>query len=318
MRRRSWKKIGSKDQKIKYNINGTNKCQHDKSRGYPSRANQSYDIYACTLDIGHDGDHGLGGWFNTWENTGPNPDVRDLSNVHIYLVGGAVREIVRGNDANIKDWDFAVEAESYDQMREWLVFSGFEIYLETPQYFTIRARAPKNGFSFAGREMGNLTFDFALCRTDGDYSDGRRPDSVEVGTIRTDLSRRDFTMNAIAMDKDGNLIDPFDGEIDITRKLVRCVGSTDRLKEDSLRMLRALRFAVQLEFDLSLNIRNFLLEGENADLLDKISVDRIRDELHKMFKLDTAESFYFISEYTWILRKLVEYGIWFEPTTKGR
>lgn len=238
--------------------------------------------------------------------------------VNIYLVGGAVREIVRGNDSKVKDWDFAVEALSFDYMRDWLIQEGFEIFLETPQYFTIRAKAPKNGFSFAGRDMTGRTFDFTLCRTEGDYSDGRHPDSVEVGTIRTDLSRRDFTMNAIAMDKDGNLIDPFDGEIDITRKLIRCVGSTDRLKEDSLRMLRALRFAVQLEFDLSPNIRNFLLEGENADLLDKISVDRIRDELHKMFKLDMEESFYYLTEYPWIIRKLVQYGIWLEPTTKGR
>lgn len=238
--------------------------------------------------------------------------------VNIYLVGGAVREIVRGNDSKVKDWDFAVEAESFDAMRDWLNENGFEIYLEKPEYFTIRARAPRNGFSFAGRDMGHLTFDFALCRTDGEYSDGRRPDSVEVGTIHSDLSRRDFTMNAIAMDSSGTLIDPFDGEKDIRLQTIRCVGSTDRLKEDSLRMLRALRFAVQLEFDLSLNIRNFLLEGENADLLDKISVDRIRDELHKMFKLDMEESFYYLTEYPWIIRKLVQCGIWLEPTTKGR
>jgi tRNA nucleotidyltransferase/poly(A) polymerase len=241
-----------------------------------------------------------------------------MSNVNIYLVGGAVREILRGNDTKIKDWDFAVEAESFEQMRDWLALKGFEIYLETPQYFTIRARAPKNGFFFAGRDMSNLTFDFALCRTDGDYSDGRRPDSVKVGTIKTDLSRRDFTMNAIAMDASGTLIDPFDGEKDIRLQTIRCVGSTERLREDSLRMLRALRFAVQLDFELSGEVIDFLYNSENADLLDNVSEDRIRDELTKMFKVDTLESLYYLTTYAWIKKKVFEGDLWLMPTVKGK
>lgn len=230
-----------------------------------------------------------------------------------------MREIIRGNDAKIKDWDFAVEAANFDVMREWLVQNGFEIYLEKPEYFTIRARSPKNGFSFAGRDMGHLTFDFALCRTDGEYSDGRRPDSVEVGTIHSDLSRRDFTMNAIAMDEEGNFIDPFDGRKDIERRLINCVGGTDRLEEDALRMVRAIRFAVQLDFWLTTDISRFLDNEKNSKLLDNVSVDRIRDELHKMFKINTTYSMRFLTAYDDLLDKLFERGgLWMEPTTKGR
>lgn len=242
----------------------------------------------------------------------------NVGDVKIYLVGGAVREIVRGNQANVKDWDFAVEAHSFSVMREWLNREGFHIYLEKPEYFTLRAKAPDKDFVFAGIDMTNRTFDFTLCRTEGDYTDGRRPDSVEIGNIKTDLSRRDFTMNAIAMDASGTLIDPFDGQKDINLETIRCVGSTERLREDSLRMLRALRFAVQLDFSLSGEIIDFLYNFENADLLDNVSEDRIRDELTKMFKIDTLESLYYLTTYAWIKKKVFDGDLWLMPTSKGK
>lgn len=237
----------------------------------------------------------------------------------MYLVGGAVREIVRGYPDKVKDWDFAVEAESFDAMRENLLEQGFEIYLETPQYFTIRARTPKEGFDFAGFDMAGKTFDFTLCRKDGDYSDGRRPDNVEVGTLVEDLSRRDFTINAMAIDASGTLIDPFDGEWDITRRLVRCVGSTERLREDSLRMLRAVRFAVQLGFDLSNTVVGFLKISENAELLANVDQNRIRDELTKCFKVDTLDTLIILNAFPFIRNYVFENtDIWLLPTVKGK
>ncbi|QFG12906.1 tRNA nucleotidyltransferase [Arthrobacter phage Mimi] len=236
-----------------------------------------------------------------------------------YLVGGAVREIVRGFPDKIKDWDFAVEAKDFADMRLTLNLRGFEIYLETPEYLTIRARAPKSGFTFAGMDMSNKTFDFTLCRTESDYTDGRHPDLVEVGTIEQDLSRRDFTMNAIAMDSSGTLIDPFNGSEDIQNKVIRLVGGEERLMEDSLRMLRAVRFSVQLGFRMQADLFEFLHDGKHKYLLDVVSRDRIRDELHKAFKINTLETLETLEKFHWMIPYFFEKGdMWLEPTFKGR
>jgi tRNA nucleotidyltransferase (CCA-adding enzyme) len=237
--------------------------------------------------------------------------------VNIYLVGGAVREIIRGYPEKVKDWDFAVSAPTFASMRTWLEKNGFEIFIETPQYFTIRARAPK-GFSFAGIDMSNKAFDFALCRKESDYTDGRHPDKVEAGTILEDLSRRDFTMNAVAMAPDGTLIDPHNGKADIEDELIRCVGrAKDRFEEDALRMLRAIRFSIQLGFEWDNDIESFLWRSENARLLENVSQERIREELHKCFKLDTLETL-LILENKWCIKEQVfKDGMWLMPTFKG-
>jgi tRNA nucleotidyltransferase/poly(A) polymerase len=242
----------------------------------------------------------------------------DVSNVKTYLVGGAVREIVRGFPEKVKDWDFAVEADSFLHMKKWLEEQGFEIFLETPQYFTIRARSPKDEYTFADIDMSGRTFDFTLCRKEGEYSDGRRPDEVEPGTLLEDLSRRDFTINAMALDASGTLIDPFDGEKDVRDSLIRCVGSTERLREDSLRMLRAIRFSVQLDFALSNDVYGFLHGEYNAFLLKNISEERIREELTKCFKADTMETLYYLNTFKYITEEIFSRGMWLMPTVKGK
>lgn len=196
--------------------------------------------------------------------------------IKYYLVGGAVRDKILGLKS--KDMDYAVEAESYDAMKADIIARGGEIFLETPQYFTIRAKLPKLGAA-----------DFVLCRKDGAYSDGRRPDSVERGTIYDDLARRDFTMNAIAEDADtGEVIDPHNGRFDIENKLISCVGSAEvRFEEDALRMLRAIRFAITKDFQIDWNIYSILKEAEFANKLKNVSVERIREELIKCFKHNT-------------------------------
>lgn len=237
--------------------------------------------------------------------------------VNIYLVGGAVREIVRGYPEKVKDWDFAIEAKSFEDMRDWIIFKGFQIFVETPEYFTIRARAT-NGFIFAGMDMSGKTFDFTLCRKESDYTDGRHPDKVEAGTILEDLSRRDFTMNAIAMSPNGKYIDPHGGVQDIEDELIICVGTAkERFEEDALRMLRAIRFSVQLGFEWDNQIESFLRRPENARLLANVSQERIREELHKCFKLDTLETL-LILENNWAIKEQVfKDGMWLMPTFKG-
>lgn len=198
-----------------------------------------------------------------------------------------------------------------------MVEQGFEIFVETPQYFTIRARTPKQGFVFNGIDMSHKTFDFALCRTEEEYSDGRRPDLVRVGTIRSDLSRRDFTMNAIALSEDGVIIDPYEGVPDIHRGMIRCVGGVERLEEDSLRMLRALRFAIQLDFSLSSEIVSFLQKGKNALLLENVSEERIQEELKKMMKIDTWNTLGLLQDFPDITFQIFSGDIWLMPTVKG-
>lgn len=240
-----------------------------------------------------------------------------MTEATLYMVGGAVRDMIMGNP-NPKDIDFSVEAKSFNHMRQWLIEKGFEIFAESPKYFTIRARAPRSGFTFAGKKYEGITFDFALCRTDGEYKDGRHPESVEVGTIHTDLSRRDFTMNAIAMDASGDFLDPFNGRehIEELGGWIRCVGSTERLQEDGLRIMRALRFSVQLGFTLESAIHCFLVSDEALDALRKIDPDRIRAEILKMTKIDSFATMELLTQYSAIGKYIFsETGLWLEPTS---
>ena len=181
-----------------------------------------------------------------------------------YFVGGFVRDTLM--DRVIGDIDIATSA--------------------TPE--EIQAIFPKT--VDVGAEHGTIivvsseeeSYEVTTFRTDGNYTDNRHPDEVIfVKSLEEDLKRRDFTMNAIAMNKVGKILDPFDGEKDINRKVIRTVGkATDRFKEDALRMLRAVRFASQLSF--SLEADTFLGIQKDKALLANVSIERktIRSEEH--------------------------------------
>ncbi len=226
--------------------------------------------------------------------------------VNIYSVGGAVRDELLG--VKSKDLDYAVEAGSFQEMKDYVISLGGEIFLETPEYVTIRAR------------IGRETSDYVLCRKDGAYSDGRRPDSVEIGTIYDDLARRDFTINAIARKRDGGYIDPFNGIKDIEDRVIRCVGKTeDRISEDWLRMLRAIRFSITKEMRLSKEIeRTFRDTYATKKLAETVSEERIREELYKMFKADTRETLIFFSSYPKMAYACFTGNIWLKPTTEEK
>lgn len=239
--------------------------------------------------------------------------------VKLYLVGGAVRDHIMGRLSH--DFDFSVEADSYVAMKEWLLENDFEIFLETPQHLTIRARR-KLPWSFADFNLSGQTFDFVLARKDGAYSDGRRPDSVEIGTIFDDLARRDFTMNAIAIDELGNIIDPHEGIFDIEEGTIRCVGDTTRLEEDPLRMIRAFRFAITLGFTLDSSIFYFMT-GQTINsmhsLMQKVAQDRIRDELQKAMAFDTHKTILNLAVFTDLSEYIFnETDLWLLPTSKGK
>ena len=229
--------------------------------------------------------------------------------VKIYQVGGAVRDMLLGLKS--KDIDYAVEASSWEEMRNYIVDHNGTIFLETPQYFTIRAHVDGLGDA-----------DFVLCRKDGEYLDGRRPETVEVGTLADDLARRDFTMNAIAVNTETNaLIDPYDGYSDIQQGLIRCVRDPfDRFNEDALRMLRALRFSITKNMRMDNSVEGALGDHRLLSLLDeKISWDRKKDEVFKMFKHDTMKTILLLQRFAGIRSVIFDNKpLWLEPTLKER
>jgi tRNA nucleotidyltransferase/poly(A) polymerase len=213
-------------------------------------------------------------------------------------------------------------------MTKTLKNMGFEIFVETPEHLTIRAQFPKDSsgrferppFNIYSMAPGGLTADFVLARKEGDYSDGRRPDSVEVGSLEDDLARRDFRMNAIAKDPEGNLIDPHNGVQDINERVIRAVGNAqDRLREDALRAVRALRFSVTLGFRID---HELMFAMENAFVLDairdNISDERIREELNKMLAVDTLGTLSALGRYKDLTTAMFSGRVSLEATMKKR
>ena len=236
--------------------------------------------------------------------------------VKLYEVGGYVRDELLGIKS--KDIDFAVEASSWEELRWWLDLNNFEVFLETPQFFTIRARFPRAFGIGAWEKYRGLTADFVLCRKDGAYSDGRRPDEVTPGTIYDDLARRDFTVNAIARDvSTGELLDPWHGEEDLKVKWLRTVGRPeDRIREDPLRALRALRFAVTKDFRLDMDLLDVLRAYWLPSLLVRISEERRREELHKALHHNTFKTLNILQGLGQEFRDAALGDIWLKPTTE--
>lgn len=183
-----------------------------------------------------------------------------------YLVGGCVRDSLLGREPH--DWDVATSATPEEMKR---VFAGSAVYDTGVKHGTLTVVAGD------GQPYEVTTF-----RTEGRYSDGRRPDSVAfVRDLREDVSRRDFTVNAMAYSEETGLVDYFGGSEDLGRRLIRCVGNADeRFNEDALRILRALRFASAYGF--SIEAETAAAIHRNARLLDRIAQERIREELCRL------------------------------------
>lgn len=178
-----------------------------------------------------------------------------------YLVGGVVRDLILGREP--KDYDIATSAAP-DQVRELF-----------PRVLPTGEKHGTVTVLYAGLALETTTL-----RREGRYSDYRRPDSVEfTGSLREDLSRRDFTINAMALGMNGVLYDFFGGLPDISRKIIRAVGNPrQRFGEDALRMIRAVRFACQLGF--AIEKRTGACIRANRRLIARVSAERIREELN--------------------------------------
>lgn len=186
-----------------------------------------------------------------------------------YIVGGAVRDLLMGKTP--KDWDIATSAKPQEVRK--LFYKTLDTGLK---HGTVTVMLDGEGF------------EVTTYRIDGNYSDSRHPDSVEfTDDIVKDLSRRDFTINAMAMSADCKVVDPFMGRYDIEHKAIRCVGDADkRFTEDPLRIIRACRFQAQLPGFHINNLPTRLYMGIHAEKLQNISSERIRDELTKILVSD--------------------------------
>jgi tRNA nucleotidyltransferase/poly(A) polymerase len=234
--------------------------------------------------------------------------------MRFFEVGGCVRDQLLGLTS--KDVDFAVEAPSFDAMEAELRTRGFKIFLSTPEFLTIRAQVPASEEKLLARTK---VADFVLCRKDSPGSDGRRPDFVEPGTIIDDLARRDFTMNAIAIDvATGQMLDPHDGQRDVKDGVLRFVGDpTKRILEDGLRVLRGVRFLVTKGLSAAPSTMDALFSGLAEEMLMKVSIDRVREELEKMFSFNTIRSMEVLEAYK-LHKAVFRDGLRLMPTQKER
>ncbi len=212
-------------------------------------------------------------------------EVRDIcvrlanAGFEAYLVGGCVRDILLKRKP--KDWDVATNAKP-EQLQKLFDDSVYE-----NDFGTVIVKTEEE-------EEGKIkAVEVTTYRIEGKYSDKRHPDEVKFAkTIEEDLSRRDFTVNALALRigeevahgivvEERSLIDPFGGQDDLKKGIVRAVGNAEeRFREDALRLMRAVRFAVELDFDIEIATRRAV--EKLAGGLEMIAKERIRDEFEKM------------------------------------
>lgn len=189
------------------------------------------------------------------------------------IVGGCVRDMLLGKRPH--DWDICTSARPEEMLRLFphCVPTGIA-------HGTVTVI------------LGAHALEVTTFRREGGYIDHRHPSAVQfVGDLNEDLSRRDFTVNAMAVTADNLFVDPFGGEKDLENRILRCVGDPDRrFEEDALRMLRALRFSARLGF--AIEEETFAAISRKAELAKNLSAERVRDEIEKLLLTDSPETVY--------------------------
>jgi len=197
------------------------------------------------------------------------------SGFEAYIVGGCVRDFLRNVEP--EDWDVATNAKPEE------IQKIFPKSFYSNKFFTVTVQTESENPKL--KEIEITTY-----RSEAKYTDKRHPDEVKFAkTIEEDLSRRDFTINALALGSDLGLtlIDPFGGQKDLKNKIIRAVGNPDeRFSEDALRMMRAVRFATTLGFEIEKKTAEAI--SKNSHWLKMISKERIRDEFLKIIMTDKA------------------------------
>ncbi len=193
--------------------------------------------------------------------------ILDKAGFECYVVGGAVRDSLLGRP--VHDYDITTNALP-EQIIEIFENKDFTVCPTGLQHGTVTI------------VNGRYNIEVTTYRIDGEYSDNRRPDTVEFTTsLKEDLARRDFTINALAYNPKVGIIDEFNGIEDLQKRIIKCVGNPEeRFNEDSLRIVRAIRFANQLDFSIDYDTLIEILKLK--DNLKNVSVERKREELNKI------------------------------------
>ena len=187
-----------------------------------------------------------------------------------YIVGGFVRDYIMGIKSN--DVDITTNAKPKDLIK---IFPNANIDNEV--YGSVIVY------------LNNIRFEITTYRDEGNYLDNRHPDTVNyVDDLKIDLKRRDFTINTICMDKEGNIVDLLNSKSDIYNKIIKTViEPLESFKIDSLRILRAIRFATTLDFELALDVKETIMQSKY--LLKDLSINRKKSELDKIFSSPNIE-----------------------------
>ncbi|MDE2144706.1 MAG: HD domain-containing protein [Patescibacteria group bacterium] len=198
-----------------------------------------------------------------------------------FIVGGSVRDILLNREP--QDWDVATDAKPEE------ILKIFPDSVYENAFGTVGVKVPASKIKESGDEDETEIVEVTTFRKEGEYSDQRHPDGVSfTDSVEEDLARRDFTINAIALSADDKVVDPFGGRDDLKDGIIRAVGDPDkRFKEDALRLMRAVRFTAQLGFKIEKETAEAI--KNNADLLEVIAKERVRDELTKIIMSDRAK-----------------------------
>jgi tRNA nucleotidyltransferase/poly(A) polymerase len=234
----------------------------------------------------------------------------------IYKVGGVVRDKLLGIESKDIDFTFVVDdvkmsvEDGFASMYKYLSDEGFTIFLSTPDCFTIRAKFPLN------HPNEGMVADFVLARKEVGYVEGTRKPILELGTLEDDLRRRDFTLNALAEDEDGNIIDLFGGIEDLKRGYLRTpMPCIDTFNDDPLRILRAIRFCITKGFWIGDYMSDTIQYYDYETKMHVVSMQRIREELYKCFKHDTLKTLKTLHEYPALRDYIFKSGeLWLKPT----
>lgn len=239
-----------------------------------------------------------------------------------YEVGGKIRDELLGLPN--KDVDYVAvpyeealkqgltACEMFTVLCDYLKNEGFEIFLVTRECFTIRAKFPKD-YKYQG------VADFVMARKEVGYIPGTRTPIVEPGTLYDDLSRRDFTVNALARDPDtGEIIDFFHGIDAIKNEVLETpLDPVKTFDDDPLRILRGIRFAVTKGFTIPHDILCVMKHYPYKHKMDVVSEERIRNELYKCFKCNTLRTLEFLNEIPRLRDYIFENtSLWLKPTNE--
>jgi tRNA nucleotidyltransferase/poly(A) polymerase len=237
----------------------------------------------------------------------------------MYEVGGKVRDEILGLKSKDVDYvavpnetllrEYTEASDMFQVLSDYLTAEKFEIFLETPGCFTIRARFPE-GHKYEG------VADFVMARKELGYISGTRTPKIVPGSLYDDLARRDFRLNALAKGSDGKIIDYFNGIQDLKDGILRtpldCQVTFD---DDPLRILRAARLSITKEFTMCDEIIKTIKTYDYETKMFVVSSERIREELLKCFKYDTMKTILLLNEFP----RLRDYiftrtKLWLKPT----